>query len=147
MFQSLFCVFRAYLSNFNLFINSYLEQDSEASSRFKILESILNLILDFLCALRDILKDSKEYHNMLKEKEDKNKCQMESQSSFLIWEQGSVSSIVGDHYDCVWVAEKLWNLAVQMMSRSCKDPLLKWFSAQFFAQVCVLFSTSAASKN
>lgn len=60
----------------------------------------------------------------------------------LIWDCEKVSLMIGDYQDCVWVAEQIWNIAIQIMSlekNTYEGFSSKLFSSQLFAKV-IFFS-------
>ena len=101
-------ILRSYLEGFE----SVVAKDGTCSNPLlKSLESLLEGVLSVLRLLRD--RNSSEDGARLKKRSSKEQTHSKVASSKyeLIWDDPSVQSIIGEHTDCICIAEQLWSTA------------------------------------
>lgn len=172
----LFCILRAYLSNFeNLLLLAVdphtrshekqaqvaVQMPDKMKKRSDQLDRILESVLFFLCEIRDFVyseyydENQKKNHGSKKRKlelndhhQDKKKdgeligdtnndkstppC---SSSSSLIWDNLKVKQFIGTKEDCVWIAEQIWNISIQMMKKQNQNHDDCLVASNLFAKV------------
>lgn len=166
----LFCILRAYLSNFE---NSLLlavdphtrshekqaqvpvQMPDKTKKRSDQLDRILESVLFLLCEIRDfVYSEYDKNHSSKKRKlelndhhQDKKKDELIrdtnndkitspcSSSSSLIWDNLKVKQFIGTKEDCVWIAEQIWNISIQMMKKQNQNHNDCLVASNLFAKV------------
>jgi len=133
---SVFCILRAHLSNFEHSMRKSVSKKNErwivqnSDSMFRMLDDVLRL-------LRKIRDRRNKRNSKQNEGEKIPKKEAGEEDYTLIWQHSATKSLVGDHKDCVWIAEQLWNIGVQLISADLSDRIkndARWIAAEVFSR-------------
>jgi hypothetical protein len=115
---TLFDIVRAYLSNFEHVISVNKDLNATVTS-FQALERIIDGILKLLVQMRETRQQKKSARRKKRKSvANTDTAEVDGKAFTLVWEDHTVTKLVGDRSDCVWIVEQLWNIGNKLMSVS-----------------------------